>query len=732
MNNSFMNHASTKASPMQPVPPPHKKQKATNVNDAISRRRAQLLRLQKERSMSSAGSSSTTGTNGTTNGTNTTQDLLARARKQLQQLQHPPPTQQQPQQPQQQHVHISQPVLNSNTSSPLSSPPPPPIPNKSKSASTKIPTFTSSTTATPTTSNGVVHPPPIQKMQPETTTLPPPSSSTANITSPPPPPKSTLPPTEEGPSSPQNKTTFSPPPPPLAAQPSPSQKPFKKVVENEEKITLDDLQMDDDLTLLVTPAKKKKSKKSIPKLMLETPLNNRDLLNGLREGADTPQNQQQQQRRNQEVASRSRVLEAMRKGAETPRREPDQQPESSSMLRLVKELKIAIQDKTKALNQVQSLEGKLAETMEQKSVWTTHLEELLHQSQINEALMFLQKQKQPISTTRGRTSHRRSDGVNTTSRRRMKSPEPTPRRQNNSTTDSQYSKDKSNKNGQDVSVYLKQALTMVPYEYDSEYATFVVRTSVSEGEYEWPFPPSSTDDCQILAKIKADHSKLFLMNESQGQHVFLEDAPKLYENMEEETLGCITYIDVYGEEKEYWLDVIYEQAMATRETFLSKLQAAAEVLQQNNQHQSTPPSNATPNNNIPPTTIATKPPLFPKKPVMVDVSVGTDDLPQIQQKQKQPQPSTSEPVKQKEETVVEPQDSGSTDVLSWAVSNFFIFIFETIWFCLITFPFRLVYNTLLLIVFTVSIALLWVYIANDNGAMNMGAGIDTMFQPGIY
>jgi hypothetical protein len=204
------------------------------------------------------------------------------------------------------------------------------------------------------------------------------------------------------------------------------------------------------------------------------------------------------------------------------------------------------------------------------------------------------------------------------------------------------------------------------------------------------------------------------------------------------SIGKVIYIDTEGNDGEYWLDPIYEEALKIRESYCSNVFSAALALratetsaspmggQQMNGFSapmSTPPMSS-------PMSASTDP--SPIKPSTSNIGVDTHDLPKDQSatkpvvdgKSKSPEKkaaakSTAKP-QPKEASQPEPQDNGSTDILSYFFISFFSFIFSIIWFFLMI-PVRVVKVTLKIGIYLTLVHLGWMYFADNQEAQTLGA-----------
>jgi hypothetical protein len=391
----------------------------------------------------------------------------------------------------------------------------------------------------------------------------------------------------------------------------------------------------------------------------------------------------------------------------------------------------------------------------------------------------LEKEVMDLRLERGRSAYRmkernnrqdRSRSVSRSStRQRMKSPQPTNRTKNDV-----------NSNPLSDDEIACRAVETVDDVYSSELAMYVVRKPYGGNEtMEYNFPQTNCTkksdfkvswhepvdkylatakvqeeaSIEIIAKVGADNSVLLLYGAScrHGIAVLGNDGEivdyewKSYNDIEkmEGSLGRFLYIDANGNDGEYWLDSIYEEALKIRENYCSNVFSAASALnaaspkakespQKTSNHQvpiyheplKPVEPNSTANNNI----------HKPKLQTM-DACVGTSDdfpLPQVQaQEKKLPKSKPSKQPAEKVDAQIE-EESGSTDALSAFVIFFFGTIFSIIWFtCCI--PFKLMKWSIIGSLLYGFISITWLYFADDNGAMSYGAGIDyNLNPPGVY
>lgn len=165
--------------------------------------------------------------------------------------------------------------------------------------------------------------------------------------------------------------------------------------------------------------------------------------------------------------------------------------------------------------------------------------------------------------------------------------------------------------------YLVAAAKSIPNEYGTRLASYLVRRPYVASENEddsdalgnnWStYPHLATregylacatafdpNSLEILAFVEADGSVFTLTGKSDARHgrsgggggSFDEDSSSvdwaIFDNVEEmdRALGKLTYIDAEGNESEYWLDSIYEEALTTRESYCMSMISAAYALKE--------------------------------------------------------------------------------------------------------------------------------------------------------
>lgn len=306
---------------------------------------------------------------------------------------------------------------------------------------------------------------------------------------------------------------------------------------------------------------------------------------------------------------------------------------------------------------------------------------------------------------------------------------------------------------------------------------------LSNEEYQATADVGKPASLEIAAKIKVDGSILLLSGLCTVRHKKPRSTKwKIFEDVDDmdKPLGSVMFIDGQANEGEYWLDEIYEEAMSTRDTYCSSLLATASALKSTLQA-SPVPSNfmlahsdispgaplSSPMQHLSPMQYASLPPhSFPTQqhnsqlttpPVVLKESVGETATLQSPVEVVQPQDPTLQPTpelsKVKVESIpalpVERKSEGSakidekmaqppeeadaaSDILSNLLGFFFLCIFQVCYFCLVKLPIRITVATTVASVVGAILSILWLFLANDNGAGELGANLGYGFnRPGI-
>ena len=154
--------------------------------------------------------------------------------------------------------------------------------------------------------------------------------------------------------------------------------------------------------------------------------------------------------------------------------------------------------------------------------------------------------------------------------------------------------------------YLVAAAKSIPNEYGTQLASYLVRRPYIDLEGDGAtylyahftnkngylqngtaFDPNSLE---IVAYIEADGSVCTLTGRSNARHGKQSGNNAanpnvdwaIFDHVEEmdRALGKVTYIDVEGNEREYWLDSIYEEALTTKGSYCMSMTSAAFALKE--------------------------------------------------------------------------------------------------------------------------------------------------------
>lgn len=118
----------------------------------------------------------------------------------------------------------------------------------------------------------------------------------------------------------------------------------------------------------------------------------------------------------------------------------------------------------------------------------------------------------------------------------------------------------------------------------------------------------------------------------------------------------------------------------------------------------------------------------PQKSPTADACVGTEEV--APKKKKEPgQIGTPDEKKSEGKSGAQPtvefdDGSGSTDALSMMLGSIFLAVFNVIYFFLIGLPVRVIKYSIIFLVVYVTLTMLRLYLADDNGATTLGATVD--------
>lgn len=389
-------------------------------------------------------------------------------------------------------------------------------------------------------------------------------------------------------------------------------------------------------------------------------------------------------------------------------------PKESGTLRLVKELR-----KTK-----ESLE-----------------EALKREYKLESQIMELKLNNLGSSASRGRAPRSVVDerSNNESRKKRMKSPEPSGRKKNVDPLS-------------DINI-ASRAVETVDHVFESTLATYVVRKPYGGNEQmecifkdenmlndvgataNWTssvltyLQVASVKDertLEVAAKLKADGSVLIVCGSS-CRHGTLSVSSDGNEEFEfrifndaeymDGSLGKILYIDTEGNDGEYWLDPVYEEALSIRESYCSNVYSAALALEVASPKTGSSPLQANQNSFHTFQTVSQQPHVV--KPPTTDACVGTEDLkvptatsiPIQTETKKAPVKAGLEEKKLLDMESFEKQGSGSTGFLSSFIIFFFSSIFSLVWFLLMI-PVRISKLSITLMIGIAIYQIVWTLLAD--------------------
>jgi hypothetical protein len=542
-------------------------------------------------------------------------------------------------------------------------------------------------------------------------------------------------PTIEGPERAKISTTVHtrpPPPPPPKTESKPSSEQPKEVVQEEFPYAPSPTAP----YTVLTPSPPPQGNKPVPPTTSDTTGSKREALASLWNVAQTP---------NSSVAEvdtdhppSSTFIHTTKEVAPVPEKIETTQnvPKESGTLRLVKELRKTKESLEDALKRESKLEAQIMEL----------------------------KLNSLGSESRGRAPRSIvDDRSNTESRRkRMKSPEPSGRKKNVDPLS-------------DIDI-ASRAVETVDHIFESTLATYVVRKPYGGNEQlectfkdeksfndrgttvNWNSPvlnylqnASVKDErtLEVAAKLKADGSILMLYGSScrHGTIAISSDGNKEFEfktfddaEYMDGSLGKIIYIDTEGNDGEYWLDPVYEEALSIRETYCSNVFSAALALE------ATSPKNGSSSlqgnqHSFHSFHVANQPQAV--KPPMTDACIGTEDLPlppatsttiESETKPIKVQPDARNSSKAVNQTgwkekksdmeSFEKQGTGSTDILASFIIFFFSSIFSLLWF-LFTIPVRISKLSVTLMSVIALYQIVWTLLADYEGSAMIDMNYNT-------
>jgi hypothetical protein len=280
------------------------------------------------------------------------------------------------------------------------------------------------------------------------------------------------------------------------------------------------------------------------------------------------------------------------------------------------------------------------------------------------------------------------------------------------------------------------AAKTIPYEYETELATYCVRRpyglenarelfercSLTENDrYGRRAHVSSPSSLEVVATILPDESYLVLSGKSNVRiYNQFEGIWKEYTvDTMDRPLGHVSYIDNEAQEKEYSLDEIYEAALLARDHYCSTLYSTALSLRDR-----------------PASVAAPSPSQQLQKSPTNEIGVNTDEMipptgsqgilsphddPQHASAPPPPHPVDDDKI----------ESSGSADITSTLLGLIFGSIVALIWTILWKIPLAMIRTTVVLLGSYFLISLLWMF-SRDEGSLGSSAQFIAYNRPGIF
>lgn len=267
--------------------------------------------------------------------------------------------------------------------------------------------------------------------------------------------------------------------------------------------------------------------------------------------------------------------------------------------------------------------------------------------------------------------------------------------------------------------WLLESTKRTPFEYDAEGTTFILRRPFGiateldlwykAGQLPTKLYANAADveypsTIEVAAVIEADNSIFVLFGAGDVRHLSATGVSTEYGNVEERAsiLGTVSYIDKEANEKEYSLDDFYEWALSIRAHYCTTVLSFATALQLD----------------PPPEPVAPPPVSLSKEVETADKAVLTDTVKE--------EPKTEKKVEAKSAKKSAPpplEEESSTDVLATFIQLFVSTLIGFVWFVCISLPIRILTSTFVMAGTAVLLSLIWLYVADDNGAGELGAAM---------
>ena len=402
--------------------------------------------------------------------------------------------------------------------------------------------------------------------------------------------------------------------------------------------------------------------------------------------------------------ARRDVLRNMHAIADSPQKPPESTYEKSAELRMQQELAQAQKEKASALRAVAELNAEL-EKAKAEAAKAKESSNVGFMSPLAPSTLPLSPQGNPVMSPLAMMSPRT---------RRV--PTPHPKRTEPMASPGGQNATAPPEGTSALLPFLKEASTLVPFEFESGPITFVLRRpygtetnqdlwfscgQVGAKIYVKNAHVETVDSIEVVALIPADGSRLVVHGKQSVRHGSRDGSWQEFPDDQETPLGSVTYIDSEANEQEYSLDSIFEGALIVREHYCNSLLTTAIGLQRKGSMQPT----------VQPAMMM-KPQEVPAKAPVADVK--QESAPRSAPEHKPREMPPVEP--QKPQLVAPPppvEDDNVMGIFMGMVVSFFFQVF-------IVTPFRIITTFVVYAFAMVLIALAWMYLAEQNGVLSLG------------
>jgi hypothetical protein len=296
--------------------------------------------------------------------------------------------------------------------------------------------------------------------------------------------------------------------------------------------------------------------------------------------------------------------------------------------------------------------------------------------------------------------------------------------------------DKNGRTRQEMRILLEKAAETTQNEYETEnMATFFVRRPYGREtnrelwlaggqllakQYELTADAYNVKTLEVVAEIAADGSLLVLYGDGAARHQMSDGSTKEFAAGEQQSLGPVMYIDSYANEREYSLEAVLQGALAVREHYCSAFYSVLSTIVRSTEDGR---ASSVEREDSPAIAKAALVAVAAAKVPTRDTGVGTDDNPFAEQGDKaevSPKLEVKENKKKRNVPSVD-EELPSSGVLGTFAAMLGNAIVGVLWFWFVRLPVRLVQTVIIMLSAVLVLTMLHVYMADDRGAGAMGA-----------